>query len=61
MIHKSKKTESVLFDKLATKLAREHEQNTKNLRYLYIYTDRGDTNKLDKQNLVPSFFTDMKK
>ena len=56
LIHKSKETEPVSFGTLAAKLACEHEQNTKYLRYLYIYNDRGDVNELGERNLVPKFF-----
>jgi hypothetical protein len=59
LIHKSKKTKPILFSKLAAKLACDHEQNTKYLRYLYIYTDKTNANELVEQNLVANFFADL--
>jgi hypothetical protein len=44
LIHKSKKTEFVSFSKLATKLACEHEQNTKHLS-IYIFAPMEPTRK----------------
>ena len=56
MIHQSSKTKPLSFSKFATKLACQHKQNTKHLRYLYVYNSTRYRNGLITHNLVSIFF-----
>ena len=56
MIHQSSKTKPLSFSKFASKLACQHKQNTKNLRYLYVYNSTKYQNGLITHNLVSIFF-----
>ena len=60
MIHQSSKTKPLSFSKFATKPACQHKQNTKHLRYLYVYNSTRYRSTLITHNLVSIFFNNYK-
>lgn len=60
MIHQSSKTKLLSFSKFATKPACQHKQNTKHLRYLYVYNSTRYRSTLITHNLVSIFFNNYK-
>ncbi|CDO53374.1 hypothetical protein, no similarity [Geotrichum candidum] len=56
LIHNKNQTENLSFKEWATKLSIEYEQNTRHLRYIYVYNSGTRHEPLDISDFIPMFF-----
>ena len=56
LIHNKNQTENLSFKEWAHKLSIEYEQNTRHLRYIYVYNSGTRHEPLDISDFIPMFF-----